>query len=62
VRLSLETLDARSRELIRLKFNENLSYKDIGARTGLTTGHVGNILHHALKAIAGELARTGLVP
>jgi RNA polymerase sigma-70 factor (ECF subfamily) len=62
VRLSLETLDARSRELIRLKFNENLSYKDIGTRTGLTTGHVGNILHHALKAIAGELARTGLVP
>ncbi len=62
VRLSLETLDPRSRELIRLKFNENLSYKDIGARTGLTIGHVGNILHHALKNIAGELARTGVVP
>jgi RNA polymerase sigma factor (sigma-70 family) len=62
VRLSLETLDARSRELIRLKFTENLSYKDIGARLGLTTGHVGNLLHHALKTIAAELAKSGVVP
>src|SRR6266699_3419494 len=29
VRLSLETLDDRSRELIRLKFHEGLSYKDM---------------------------------
>src|SRR5882757_9503828 len=35
VRLSVETLDARSRELVRLKFNEDLSYKEISARTGL---------------------------
>src|SRR5579872_6733911 len=27
VRLSLETLDERSREIVRLKFDENLSYK-----------------------------------
>jgi RNA polymerase sigma-70 factor (ECF subfamily) len=62
VRLSLETLDARSRELIRLKFNENLSYKQIGERTGLKTGHVGYLLHHALKTMAEELARNGVVP
>src|SRR5512142_423817 len=36
VRLTLETLDRRSRELVRLKFNENLSYKEISGRTGLT--------------------------
>ena len=60
VRLSLETLDPRSRELIRLKFTENLSYKEISARTGLKTGHVGYLLHHALKAIAAELAKTGM--
>ena len=62
VRLSLGTLDERSREVIRLKFNEDLSYKEIGERTGLAPGHVGYLLHHALKAIAAELARTGLVP
>jgi len=62
VRLSLEALDARSRELIRLKFNDELSYKQISERTGLTVGHVGYLLHHALKAIAAELAKTGVVP
>jgi RNA polymerase sigma factor (sigma-70 family) len=61
VRLSLEALDARSRELVRLKFNDGLSYKEISGRTGLTVGHVGYLLHHALKAIASELAKNGVV-
>ena len=61
VRLSLESLDERSRKLLRLKFNEELSYKEISARTGLNIGHVGYLLHHALKAIADELARNGVV-
>ena len=62
VRLSLGALDERSREVVRLKFDEDLSYKQISERTGLTTSHVGYLLHHALKAIAAELARAGLVP
>jgi RNA polymerase sigma-70 factor (ECF subfamily) len=62
MRLSLETLDDRSRELIRLKFHDDLSYKDIAARTGLTTGNVGFILHHALKTLTAELAKTGAMP
>ena len=62
VRLSLAALDERSREIVRLKFDEDLSYKEISELTGLKTGHVGYLLHHALKTIAAELARTGLVP
>jgi RNA polymerase sigma-70 factor (ECF subfamily) len=62
VRLSLGALDERSREVVRLKFDEDLSYKQISERTGLATGHVGYLLHHALKTIAAELARAGLVP
>jgi RNA polymerase sigma factor (sigma-70 family) len=62
VRLSLANLDARSREVVRLKFEEDLSYKEISERTGLTSGHVGYLLHHALKTIGAELARTGLAP
>ncbi len=61
VRLSLEALDERSRELIRLKFNEDLSYQQISERTGLKVGHVGYLLHHALKAIADELAKSGVI-
>jgi len=59
VRLSLAALDDRSREVVRLKFHEDLSYKEISRRTGLKTGHVGYLLHHALKSLAAELARTG---
>lgn len=61
VRLSLKSLDERSRELVRLKFNDDLSYKEISASTGLTVGHVGYLLHHALKSIASELAKIGIV-
>jgi RNA polymerase sigma-70 factor (ECF subfamily) len=59
-RLFLERLDPRSRQIVQLKFDENLSYKDIAARTGLTVGHVGYLLHHALKQLALELNRAGL--
>lgn len=62
VRLALKALDARSRELVRLKFEEDFSYKEMSARTGLTVGHVGYLLHHALKTIAAELAKAGVVP
>ncbi|HEV2209165.1 MAG TPA: RNA polymerase sigma factor [Verrucomicrobiae bacterium] len=61
VRLCLENLEPRSREVVRLKFHENLSYKEISARTGLTTGNVGYLLHHAIKAIAVELAKNGVI-
>ncbi|HXT11632.1 MAG TPA: RNA polymerase sigma factor [Candidatus Angelobacter sp.] len=62
VRLGLAALDERSREVVRLKFTENLSYKEISARTGLKIGHVGYLLHHALKAMAEELSKNGVVP
>ena len=62
VRLGLEGLDSRSRQLLTLKFTENLSYKEISGRTGLTTGHVGYLLHHALKSLAEDLGKAGLIP
>jgi len=62
VRLSLETLDARARELLRLKFDEDLTYKQIAERTGLKVGHVGYLLHHAIKDIAEKLHQGGVTP
>jgi RNA polymerase sigma factor (sigma-70 family) len=61
VRLSLSALDERSRELVRLKFDDELSYKEMSARTGLTIGHVGYLLHHALKTLETELAKNGVI-
>ncbi len=62
VRLGLDSLDARSRQLVHLKFSENLSYKEISSQTGLTVGHVGYLLHHALKSLAADLSQAGLLP
>ena len=60
VRLGMEALDVRSREVLQMKFTENLSYKEISVRTGLKVGHVGYLLHHALKAMAEELSKNGV--
>lgn len=62
VRQGLRQLDPRSREVLRLKFEEQCSYRDISLKTGLSSGHVGYLLHHALKAIADDLQRSGLLP
>ena len=56
----LRRIDPRAGEIVRLKFYEELSYKEIAERTGLNVGHVGYILHHALKNLATELTRSGL--
>jgi RNA polymerase sigma factor (sigma-70 family) len=61
VRLSLGTLDERSRELVRLKFDDELSYKEMSTRTGLTVSNIGYLLHHALKSIEAELAKSGVI-
>jgi RNA polymerase sigma-70 factor (ECF subfamily) len=62
VRLGLAALDERTRAVVKMKFEEDLSYKEIAERTGLSVGHVGYLLHHALKNMAGELKRSGLLP
>jgi len=60
VRLSLETLDVRSRELVRLKFEEDMTYRQIAEKTGLSVSNVGYVLHHAVKSLAIELKKLGI--
>lgn len=60
-RLCLAMLEERQRELLRLKFEEGLSYKEIGARMHLNVGHVGYLLHHALKELAAALKQSGVL-
>lgn len=59
--ICLEELDERKRALVKMKFEDGLSYKEIAARTGMTTGHVGYSLHHALKEMALTLKKKGLL-
>lgn len=47
----LERLSANQREVIILKFQQELSYQDIHKVTGLTTGNTGFLIHTGLKRL-----------
>ena len=47
----VETLPKNQREVVYLKFQCDLSYKEISEVTKLSVGNVGLLLHTALKAI-----------
>jgi RNA polymerase sigma-70 factor (ECF subfamily) len=51
----LETLPRKQREVVYLKFQGGLSYKEIAAVTALSTSNVGFLLHRAVHAIRSHL-------
>ncbi|HEX8911187.1 MAG TPA: sigma-70 family RNA polymerase sigma factor [Humisphaera sp.] len=59
---ALAGLPARQQEIVRLKFQHGLSYKEIGEVMNLTATNVGFILHTAIKALrtrfGAEVARS----
>ncbi|RRJ94982.1 RNA polymerase sigma factor [Opitutaceae bacterium TAV4] len=57
MRLCLDDLPPRDRELIHLKFDHELTYDEIARRTGLGIGNIGYLLHHALKRLTAAFHR-----
>ncbi len=53
---ALERLPANQREVIRLKFLHNMSYRDISRVTGLTQNHVGVLIHNGILTLRRRLA------
>ncbi|MEE8586130.1 MAG: sigma-70 family RNA polymerase sigma factor [Acidobacteriota bacterium] len=51
----LSGLPERQQELVRLKFQEELSYREMSRVTGLSETNVGFILHTALKTVRRKL-------
>lgn len=49
-------LPDNQQEVLRLRFQGELTYPQIAAVTGLSVGHVGYLLHHALKTLRQQLA------
>ncbi len=47
----MKSLPERQRELVRLKFEAGLSYRDIAAATGLSVSNVGTLLHQAVQSL-----------
>lgn len=48
---ALAALPRSQQEVLRLKFQDGLSYQEISGVTGLTVNHVGVLVHHGLRAI-----------
>lgn len=51
VRELIKSLPERQQEVVRLKFQNGLSYRDISGVTELSVSNVGLLLHQAVKAI-----------
>jgi RNA polymerase sigma factor (sigma-70 family) len=52
----LQTLPPNQREVITLKFQNDLSYKEISSITSLSVTNVGFLIHVGLKAIRKQLS------
>ena len=60
LRQIVEELNETDRQLVKLKYFEDLKYRDISAQTGLSISNVGYRLHHILKELAGKLHPLGI--
>jgi len=61
VLVHLGKLHAREQQVILLRMEEGLSYREISEITGRSEGNVGNILHHAVKKLSASLRQAGAI-
>ena len=54
----VDRLSENQREVVRLKFQHGLSYKEIAAVTELSVTNVGYLIHTAIKKLRVELGVT----
>ncbi|MCA9185612.1 MAG: sigma-70 family RNA polymerase sigma factor [Pirellulaceae bacterium] len=59
LRNELAELSDKDQQLLRLKYFDDLSYREISQRTGLSISNVGYRLHHLLRSLAGKLRPLG---
>jgi RNA polymerase sigma-B factor len=55
----LDTLTSRDREIVRLRFEEDMTQREIGQRMGISQMHVSRVLRAAIAALA-EAAATAM--
>ena len=55
----LGRLHPREQQVLLLRLEEGLSYREISGVTGRSEGNVGNILHHAVRKLSQELKKVG---
>jgi len=55
----LEGLSANQQAVIRLKFQNGLTYREISEVTGLTVSNVGFLIHRGLKTVREQMRSAG---
>ena len=56
----IDRLDPREKQVVLLRLQEGLSYREIAEVTKRSEGNVGNVLHHALKKLSAGLRKAGV--
>lgn len=54
VQRALASLNDNQREVVRLKFQEGFSYKEISRITGHSVSHVGVLIHEAMRRLRAQ--------
>ncbi len=60
MRLLMADLGKKDRELVKMKFEDEMSYSVISEKLEMGVGNVGYRLHHVLKGLAEGLKRKGI--
>jgi len=54
---ALDSLPPREQEVLRLKFQNGLSYREIAATVGISVSNVGYLIHNGVKKVRAALER-----
>ena len=57
----LRRLNPAEQQVLLLRMQEGLSYREISLITGRTEGNIGCILHHAVQKVSASLKKAGLI-
>lgn len=60
LQMEMAGLGERDRKLLKMKYFEDKSYREIADELEMTVGNVGSCLHHLLKGLAATLRRSGI--
>lgn len=60
LRMLMAEMREDDRDILRCKYQSDMSYEAISKRTGLSISHVGYKLHHIIKGLADSLRRMGV--
>ena len=58
---TLSELPDRQQQVLLLKFQDGLSYREMAERMGITVNHVGVLLHNAVKSLRKRIGDPALL-